>query len=358
MATHNANIAVSLAFGPPPITVAGFNTIALLDSGSSFGGDRIRTYASAAEAAADADLSTFAKAAAANAFSQSPAPAEFKVIEVDLVAPETYSAAYAAALLVDPDFYIVCLNSRAPATIAGLIPTIEAEGRRVLWFQDDDAAWITNTPPTSYSALLESERAVLLWHETDADAAVEAAAAARYSFDADQQTQGFEGNVAGTITPNDAAGLTTAEYNFLIETNNGNALLPFGPRTNYLSPGQNLAGRPVSEILAGDWLRARVEERLTSLKLSYDARGQIIPVSNVGQAIVKTEIKSVIDLGTQIGKFKPGQVVIELPAITQADIDAGRIRATIYITTNTPARRFQIALNVTSADVVATASVA
>jgi hypothetical protein len=357
MATHDSNIAVSLAFGPPPITVAGFNTIALLDSGSDLDTDRIRTYASAAEAAADGDLSAFAIAAATAAFAQSPAPAAFKVIEVDLTAPETYAAAYAAAKLIDPDFYIVCLDTRAPATIAGFIPTIEAEGQRVLWFQDNDSAWLTNTPPASYSALLESERAVLVFHETDADPAAEASAAARYSFDVDQQTQGFEGNIAGAITPNDHLGLTTAEKNFLLDTNNGNILLPFGPRTNYLSPGQNLAGRPISEILAGDWLRARVVEDLTRNKLAYDARGEIIPVSTVGQTIVKGVLKARVDLGVAIGKFKPGQVVIQFPAITQADIDAQRIRATIYITTNTPASKFVISLNLTSADVVATTTV-
>lgn len=77
MATLDTDIAVQISLDAPPITGAGFGTVLLAVLAASLGvgfTERVRFYESAADGAADADLSSTVQDAIDVAFSQSPTP--------------------------------------------------------------------------------------------------------------------------------------------------------------------------------------------------------------------------------------------------------------------------------------------
>jgi hypothetical protein len=345
-ATHDPNLQVNLAFGPPPVAEAGFGTALLIDAASDLTPNLIRVYENNAQAVADADLSVFAKAALAAMFAQTPAPAQIKVC----YAATTPVAAFNAAVLADPNFYVVLSASRVDADNVTLAQAVEAGGRRVCWLQSSSADWLTGSVPAAFTAIANADRVVVTYCNQNAKPAAEAAAAARYVFDPDLTSQGFEGQVRGSVGL-DAPGITPTQRTALIG-NNANVILPFGPVNTYFSPGRTLSGRPVSEVLAGDWLRARSEETFQRTKLAADARGEMIAVDEEGLAILVDAIEGNISRGVAIGKFKPDQLVVNAPPPTQGDVDAQRLRATVYTTTRTPAVLFQVTLNVTRQDVI------
>lgn len=81
----NANVDVVVTTDAAPVSGAGFGVPLFASHLESFS-ERVRKYSSAADAAADAELSSRAKAALAALFAQSPAPTEVAVGRMGLVA--------------------------------------------------------------------------------------------------------------------------------------------------------------------------------------------------------------------------------------------------------------------------------
>lgn len=121
MSLDNLVIDISISLGSPPVSRQGFGTPMILAQGLGVGfTERIRFYSSAAEAAADADLSADAIARLTTGFAQSPAPTQIAVgrREADVAQVIDFTVTGAT----DGDYSI---------TINGLTHTFTASGSTV-----------------------------------------------------------------------------------------------------------------------------------------------------------------------------------------------------------------------------------
>jgi hypothetical protein len=158
------NIAITRETKVP--SQAGFGWVNFVSSTTDFGSERIRSYASATETDADADLSTEAKEFATLYFSQNPRPTRLYVTAVDLTAPETFVEALDAAVLVNDDWYGVAIESRTDAIVLAVAAWVEA--RVKLFATASSAANIltaTTTSNVAYSLKNAGyERTICFYH--------------------------------------------------------------------------------------------------------------------------------------------------------------------------------------------------
>lgn len=311
--THEGQIDITIPLAAIPVQQAGFSRVAAIYDDLNLGGsgDRSKLYAGSSAVAdaivdqAAAEISTAALDCIQTAFAQKPQISDFLLIERDVTpGAETYAQALAAAELDTGtvDFYGVCIESRDPSLIAPFAATIEASTTPYLFvFQDDDTGWYTAVP-AAYSSVADAERCVLCHHDTDAEKADVAVLCSRLVYDADEKSAGWTGrlrNVASQSTPPTAGELAVLTNGTVA----GNTVLPFGSATTYFSPGQNLAARPIYEIVTADWFEARLREALINLRLEHDDRGDKIGADADGEALVEKEIRALVLKGEAAAHF-------------------------------------------------------
>lgn len=331
-ATHDKQVQITILLDPPPAGVSGFIPLILGDEaeGNTLDGDRVRTYLDAD--AVDADetagfLSAYVAGAVKAGFSQNPSPAEIKVGRVDTVGTESYADALNAISLVDDDFYGVAADSRLAADQVDVAQWAEARDRFFV-LQSDDPQWLTADIAGDYSALLDFENSAVIFHDDDTQPGDMAWLCNRLAFNPDETSPPWDCSPS-TIAPYTEPLNATEQGN--AEDNNVNLLLKFGSDNTYISNngvGVNLAGRQISEIVTKHWFKRRLQESVIATKIRYSGRGEKIPVSLDGVAIVQPLVENLFDQGEATGHFVAGQTVAEFPTPTQADIEAARIRGT------------------------------
>jgi hypothetical protein len=302
--THADLIDISITLAAPPVSQAGFGRVAFFAEDVSFtGGDRYKVYSTNQAAQDDTDLTSAAKDAASVAFSQTPQPDSFMVVDVDVAGSESYEEAFNAAVADGAEFYGVTTESRTDTDHASMDTAIQASAHRAIaLYQSADSDWLTATIPSGYSALESSDRAAVVYHDTASEYADVAALAGRLAFDPDTTSAAFQ-CALNSVGPY-ATGLTSSDEDNA-EGNEVNLVMPFGPEPQYFSPGVALSGRALYEMVTRDWFEARLRERVTQLKLDFDARGEKIPLSAEGQNLLGAEIEGQLNQGVQIGHFLP-----------------------------------------------------
>lgn len=346
--SHLDNITISIILAALAVQAAGFGTVMLLvdqAAGNPLpGGARTVTYTNATDAATDqiaGDISASTLAAVQTAFAQNPAPAQFKVGRIDTVGAETYATGLVAVLAADDDFYGICIDRRTAADQLLVTAAVEADSR-VFILQSADADWKTTGLPAAYTTLAGKERTAVVYHDTSSEWADVAMAARWLAFDPDVISAVAEGglkNVAALATAP-----TAAQKGFL-DANFANHGLPYGGEVFYVDAGVNAAGRPLYEILTADWFEARLQERIAALRVAKSTRGEKIPVTTEGQALVLAEIDGLFQVGVTAGHFVAGQTASEGVAITAADRSAGRLRFTAEAQVAANARLFEFTIN-------------
>ena len=328
-ATHDTTIQIQILLDAPPAGVSGFVPLILGDQeeGTTLDGDRVRTYTSAADVDADETagyLSGFVADAVRRGFSQSPRPAAIKVGRVDTDGGgEGYDDALSEIELVDGDFYAIALDSRLPADQLEVAAWCEARDK-LAFLQSGDADWLTAGIPTDYSAIEDNENTVVLYHDNDARSEEFSWACNRLAFSPDTFSVPFECALGASLSYTDPINPTQKGF---AEENNANLLLPFGNAAHYVANngvGVNLAGRQIAERLTKHWFKRRLAENVAQTKLTYTARGEKIPVSLEGSAVMQAVVESLFEVGEEAGHFL--QTVAEFPTPTSADIEAARIR--------------------------------
>jgi hypothetical protein len=327
-ADWGSTITVNIFLSPSPPSRAGFGVMLYLvdeDDGNDLGGERFVSYADITEATAGeaaGDISAATLAAVTALFSQIPRPSGVKVARVDTGAAETYVQALAAVEALTDDWYGVAIYDRTDAIISAMAAAVETRDK-LFFGQTDSADLLTSGLPAGLSTLADLERTALVYHDEDDEPADLAWAASRLVFDPDERSAGWEGQVRGVAAL--TTGLTSAQRGF-VETNGANAGLPFSSANVYMSPGQNMAGRGIYEILSADWFKARVSEDVAFLKLSYTARGEKLQVSATGQAAILGILNGRLQQGMDAGHFLRGQTRATAETITADDLQARRLR--------------------------------
>jgi hypothetical protein len=321
-------VQVSVLFSTLPPARAGFNCVlGLVDKATNtLGGSRVKTYTSALDVSTSllaTEISATTAAQLNAAFAQQPTPTRVKLANHDTGASETLTAALAAIEAVDTDWYGSCLYSRVAADIvtwAGLMET----RKKVFVAQSADSSWLDSGVPSGFSTIVTDERTGVIYHDTAAQGADLAWLASRLVFDPDLQSAPFEGFVRSINAY--ATALTPAQRDFVV-TNNANAGLPFSSAVQfYVSPGVNLRGRSLYEIVSADWFAARVSEDITQLRIDHTSRGEKILVDPSGQAKIMGILTARLQQGEAAGHFGKGNTRATAFPITDADRTAHQLR--------------------------------
>jgi hypothetical protein len=333
VADWSNTIVVNVTLGASPPTRQGFGIgMHMVDKATnSLNGARTMSFASVDEAATAQGagyISAGTLAALTAGFSQIPTPATIKVGNQDTAASETIAAALTAIRQADDNWYGLSIYSRADADIEAASAAIEATnaaegGRSKIYIaQSDDASLLDAGLPAGLSTLANRERTALLYHSSDAQPGDLAWLASRLVYDPDVTSSPWEGEVYGVAA---ITAITSAQRDFL-EANKANVGLPFSSAPYYASPGQNLKGRALYEIVSADWFKARVAEDMAYLKLSYTKRGEKLVVDSTGQAHILGILNQRLRQGEDFKHFARGQTEAIGEAITLADVQARRLR--------------------------------
>jgi len=343
---HLDNIVINITLDPAPLQRAGFGIPLLIVDGttSSLGGDRVRAYTDVTGAAADVtagELSAAALAAITAAFSQRTPPATVKVGKKD--GGDAYDVALGEILAVDTDFYGVAIESRIAGDQIPVSTAVEASNR-IFVFQSSDADWLTASLPAAYTTIAGRERTGYVYHDTDAVWSDFAWLANRLVFDPDNQSAPWDAGVQGVAA---LATAPTATEKINLDANFANHGLPYGAETFFIDAGVNAAGRPLHEIVTADWFDARLREAIAALKTAASARGDKIVIGPSGQGSILGEINALFDQGSRatVGHFVAGQTRATAETITQADIDAQRLRFSGAAQLASSARAFEFNFN-------------
>lgn len=343
-ADHLDNITINITLDPAPITAAGFGTMMIIADGSttSLDGDRIRSYSSLSAVQLDVTagfVSATMLAAATAAFSQQRAPALIKIGRQDGV--EAFDVALAAIILVDPDFYGICIEPRT-ASDQVLVSTAVEASSRIFILQSADTGWKTTGIPAAYTTIDGRERTITAYHDTDAQFMDFAWGANRLTFNPDTISAPWTTPVAGVTAY--AVAPTDTEKVFL-DGNKANNGLPYGGALFYIDPGVSMANRPISEIETADWFEARLREAVAQLVVALNNAGRKLPVTPEGQGQVQQLIEAQFAIGVDAGHFVSGQTISAPVTLTDADRAAQRLRFTGQAQLVTSARLFEFDFN-------------
>jgi hypothetical protein len=221
--------------------------------------------------------------------------------------------------------------------------TIEAT-RKICVLQSAESDLLAGTLPAALTGYSTKERTAIIYHDTAAQWSDVAWAASRLVFDPDVQSAPWDGGIANVNEY--TAAITTTQRSNLIGIG-VNVILPYGGVDTFVDPGVNGASRPLYEIVTMDWFYARAIEAVANEKTRHSARGAKITIDVVGQIKIKSLIDALFEQGSAGASphFIPGQTECVAVAITQADIDAQRLRFTGRAQIAVGARIFTFTLN-------------
>jgi hypothetical protein len=353
MADHLDNIQINISLDPAPLSRAGFGVPLIIADGatSSLDGDRVRSYASVNEAAADEAsgfLSAAMLAAVTAAFSQRTPPALVKVGRK--AALETYPQALAAIKIADPDFYGFAIESRNSVAQLAVAAANEADPkRRIFVLQSSDADWLDAGYPAAYTGLDVAEQTAILYHDTNTVWADFAWIANRLVWDPDQRSAPWDCAVQGVVGY--ANEISSTEKGHL-DTHHANNGLNYGSEPFFVDPGVNAVGRPLHEIVTAAWYKARLQEQIVNLKTAASARGDKIVIGPSGQGQLLGEIASLFQRGVNARHFVAGQTEQWAEEITDTDYDLGRLRAGGRAQLASSARVFVFSFNFTRSPII------
>lgn len=328
MADHNSSISITISLDGAPGGTQGFGTALLLfESADIHGGtDRVRSYGDIAAADADTELPAAAKAAALTAFSQPTPPSVFKIGR-KVPSSETWTEAITAVRAVDDNFYALAISSRTAADQELASAAIEAT-KKLAAFQSAEASLLTGTIATPPSAIFTRERSLMVYHPTAAQWSDVAWLCNRLAFDPDTISAPWDCELGGVTAP---AALTQAQYDFAL-ANNVNVIAALDGATTYLDRGVNAKGRPVYELVTRDWFEARLQERVSQLRVDLSRRGQKLIINNtVGAASAQAYLLGIAE-GLMVEGIAAGHFVADERAgftalpVTSTDITNRRVR--------------------------------
>lgn len=167
------------------------------------------------------------------------------------------------------------------------------------------------------------QRTFLSWHHDDAEWLDLGWLASFLSADPDTTSTIAAYRTIVGITPNSATDIdATAKANIVAQ--NGNLYLTFYG-VNCINDGVLVNGDFIDVLLAYDWLKARVEERIAQLKLDQAALNSKIPYTQAGIDMVAAQVRAILSTGESIGHLAEGESELDVP--TRASIDPADVLA-------------------------------
>lgn len=324
---------------PTPQSQTGLSVPVLIDANSALDGDLFRTYLTPEQVEVDlaaTELSAFAADALQTAFLRTPRPAAMIVASVE-TGPSDLDSYVKVLDALGEQFFVTgfTIDSRVNTDIADV--ALAASSRKKIFIaQSSDADLKTAGLPAALSTIEDIDWPAIILHDEDTEPADFAMLARNLAVDPDTNSRNWTGRVPGIDAY--AEGFLPSEDIQVVVDNNVNVIAEFNQRPGWVFPGRALNGRPIAELLTALWFDVRWKERVSRKFDEYDKRDEKFPVSLAGQLVLQGEAEAIISTGVSAGHFaSPDQVIIDLPAISQADRDAQRIPIDITIQTLTGA---------------------
>jgi hypothetical protein len=421
-ATHDDNISIQIDVAAPPISRRGFGTPAIMavdafDSkdGPANDGNRrpVRTFANASEvvdavAASDGLRKDWLEDMASQIDKLPNAAFPIKIINVDFddfggadgggvdydnAAPaDLYKNALQKAVNYDGDFYGICFDITETTTSTSYVnqdtgsggteeptgadfiyeaATSAAVGRRLVFIQDANSAWLTDSDPIVNTKIVDNGggigikaeggepagRSFAVYHDNSFDGGsttnfpkISGDSRAYQNIGYASQLLSFTLDEQSPPADLDTSGLRGLQADIdssqrdAVKDNAGNLGLPYPPSTNYTDPGQALDSRPMYEFQSVDWLYFRMLEDVRRKKVQYSRRGEKFPVSTAGERIFASLVGKRLNQGETADHFLPGSTAV---LSTGSDPGNESLSATLTGQFLVSARKFDINVTLT-----------
>jgi len=264
----------------------------------ALGGDRSRTYTSAAAVVADtAALDADTVAAGQAHFAQSPAGSQFIVVRIDVGGGEGYddalAAAEAAGLQPGFDFVFVTIDSRTAASIVEAA-TYCASRRCIFIAQSADADWLTSSVPSGFSSIVTNQKTAVLYEDTDAQP------------DDSRWAGRYAGFVPSAFRPSPrmrlaglsayGSALTSTQKGHLADNNaNWHQVETPGGSQRAIRNGVVLDGTKLELVYTKIYAELQIVNALGATISRAAAAGRDIPADAEGEAVVLGDVAGVLD---------------------------------------------------------------
>ena len=229
----------------------------------------------------------------------------------------------------DGDFYCVVPETRTALQLTRTAAWTESAGRKMCVLQSSDSDLLTTdtTDIASVLGALSYKRAVVLYHNTNAEHAALAWAVFKLAADPDQQVTQWSYPTLVGITPQTNAIVSTTQKNNLV-AKNANVYGIVGSAGS-MQKGQRVNGEWIDSLVSMDWTGARVYEALQQMMVDISNRNLRINLNDEGIATAAGTVDGVLKRGEVIGHFEVGTTKVTPPkakAISTGDRTARRLR--------------------------------
>lgn len=322
MTNLNNSINVSIATDAPPVGSAGFGVMLVLADMTFADSSRIKYYSSASEASEDTDLTTFQKDAISAAFSQSPKPAQVAAGSADITGStdSDYGEALDAIVAENNQFYGIVADTRTQSQQEPIAAWALSNNRLYL-AQSSNADDLDGADTTSLGYVLSNgsnNRAAVLYHATDSEAADAAWMAQSLAVDPDSSTTVWRYKTLAGIQIDS---LTTTQINGA-HAKDVNVYEQFYGQ-GATAKGTLADGSKLDVRITVDWCLARVQEGIAQQLLAFSNRGSKIPFDDTGFKVIESVVREVLELGEDVGHFIRDTSFVDMPARTEVtDADA------------------------------------
>lgn len=313
----DAGITVNIVRETRSPSQKGFGAVVFLTSVTGGITERIKLYSSLSGVAVDYAPTDEPYLSAQSYFSQSPAPTQYYVGQVDETALETYVEALDIMTTIIPDFYCVTVEKAARDTVLEIDPIaawVEANERIFFNISNDTDCLVPATTTDIMSAFQDKgyDR-TLTFYSAEVDEYIDSGAFAILA------TTSYRGtNTLKTLKFKDVKGVTTQNIDPAqlksIQDKNGNVLFTTAS-IRMIDAGRTAAGSWIDEVVGTDALTEEIRVRVFGLLSRVSTK---IPYNEKGMGLLEAEVAGSLEQYVRNG-FLTTRVDLEgdlLPAYT------------------------------------------
>lgn len=327
---NDAGITVNIVRETRSPSQKGFGALVFLTTVAGGITDRIKLYSSLAGLAVDYVSTDEAYLAGASYFSQSPAPTEFYVGQVDGDALELYADALDAMVAINPEFYCVTVEASARDDIAlvGPIALWAESNQRAFFNVSNDIDCLAIAVTTDIMTALKTagyDRTYTQYSSVATeypDTGVFAIlATTSYRGTNTLKTLKFK-NVVGITAENIDAGSLAS-----LHDKNGNVLYETAS-IRMLDNGKTAGGSWIDEVIGTDALAEEIRVRVfgllsrTSSKVPYNEKGMGLIEAEVEGALLQYVTNGFLSTAITVdGDLLPAYVISHTPVILASVVD-------------------------------------
>lgn len=343
--THARNIVVNIVLSALATGQKGFgSTMLLVPTANTLNGEPITTLNSVDDGqalltATELTANTF-KAVEAF-FNQSPSGTSLKLAPLTVPDAGNYATALARVRAIDDDFYGVSMEPRTATEIMTVSSAVESLSKLFV-FQSADADWLTSGLPAVFASVANRERTIGIYHDTADQFADVAYLSNRLAANPDLVSAPWDAPLNGVDSYSSV--LTSTQVGHLVD-NNINFGLPYAGEPFFVDPGKNTKGRPIHEVVTGDWFEARLLESVADAKVELSKAFQKWILDERGQNLLLSLAQRVAATGEAANHILPGSAVFDRPPISDADVAAETLKLTGTARYASNARKFNITIN-------------